>query len=130
MIEAGTRHNVVPDICRYVLDVRTNDCYGNEDMLKMLRSVCQAHLVPRSTRLHPSSLDPGHFFMQAVRACKLKPFGSSTLSDMALIPFPAVKMGPGDSARSHTAGEYIRIDELEQGLETYCQFLNRLEPNN
>lgn len=128
MISAGTRHNVVPDICRYVVDVRSNDCYGNEEMLEMLRIVCKAELTPRSTRLRPSGLDPEHFFMQAVRDCKLEAFGSSTLSDMALIPFPAVKMGPGESARSHTAGEYILISEMEEGLETYCHFLEQLKP--
>jgi len=127
MISAGTRHNVVPDLCSYVVDVRSNDKYGNEHLLELIRSVCGAKLSPRSTRLRSSALDPEHFLMKAVRATGLKPFGSSTLSDMALIPFPSVKMGPGESSRSHTAGEYIRISELEQGVGAYCSFLNHME---
>ncbi len=127
MISAGNRHNVIPDVCRYVVDVRSNDCYSNEEMLAMVRSVCKAELSPRSTRLHPSGLAPEHFFMQAAHVCNMEPFGSSTLSDMALIPFPAVKMGPGESARSHTAGEYILISEMEEGIDTYCQFLEHIK---
>lgn len=124
MISAGTGHNVVPDLCRYVVDVRSNDRYGNERMLEMISGVCQASLVPRSTRLKPSILERDHLLMETIRACDLDPFGSSTLSDMALIPFPAVKMGPGDSARSHTAGEYILQSELEEGIAGYCEFLS------
>jgi acetylornithine deacetylase len=126
MISAGTRHNVVPDVCRYVVDVRSNDCYGNEALLEMIRSVCKAELTPRSTRLKPSGLDPEHPLMKAIQACHFEPFGSFTMSDMALIPFPAVKMGPGDSARSHTAGEYILISEMEEGIANYCQFLENI----
>lgn len=127
MISAGTRHNVVPDLCRYVVDVRSNDRYGNERLLEMIRSVCSGELIPRSTRLLSSGLDRDHFLMKAIRAAGLEPFGSSTLSDMALIPFPSLKMGPGESARSHTAGEYIKISELEQGVEAYCHFLQHIE---
>lgn len=127
MISAGTRHNVVPDLCRYVVDVRSNDRYGNEILLEMIRSVCTAELTPRSTRLRSSGLDPHHSLMKAIEAAGLEPFGSSTLSDMALIPFPAVKMGPGESSRSHTAGEFIRKSELDKGVEAYCRFLQHLE---
>lgn len=127
LISAGTSHNVVPDVCRFVVDVRSNDQYGNETMLELIRMVCEADLVPRSTRLKPSGLPEDHFLMKTIRKSNLKPFGSSTLSDMALIPYPAVKMGPGDSARSHTAGEYILKSELENAVEGYCQFLNNLK---
>ena len=127
MISAGTGHNVVPDLCSYVVDVRSNDQYGNELLLEEIRSVCRAKLIPRSTRLRSSGLDPEHFLMKAIQAAGLEPFGSSTLSDMALIPLPSIKMGPGKSSRSHTAGEYIRISELEQGVETYCRFLEHME---
>ena len=127
MISAGTGHNVVPDLCSYVVDVRSNDQYGNERLLALIRSVCSAMLIPRSTRLHSSGLDPEHFLMKTILTAGLDPFGSSTLSDMALIPFPAIKMGPGESSRSHTAGEFIRISELEQGVETYCSFLEHME---
>ena len=127
MISAGSHHNVVPDLCRYVVDVRSNDRYGNERLLGMIRSVCSAELTPRSTRLHSSGLDDDHFLMKAIQAAGFEPFGSSTLSDMALIPFPAVKMGPGESSRSHTAGEYILKSELEQGVAAYCRFLKHFE---
>jgi acetylornithine deacetylase len=127
MISAGTGHNVVPDLCSYVVDVRSNDQYGNERLLALIRSVCSAKLIPRSTRLHSSGLDPEHFLMKTIHTAGLEPFGSSTLSDMALIPFPAIKMGPGESSRSHTAGEFIRISELEQGVLTYCSFLEHME---
>ncbi len=127
MIEAGTKHNVVPDVCRYVVDVRSNDRYDNNAMLEVIRSVCQAELVPRSTRLQPSGLNRDHFLMKTVEACGMIPFGSSTLSDMALIPFPSIKLGPGDSARSHTAGEYILKSEMEAGIERYCLLLNNLK---
>jgi len=127
MISAGTRHNVIPDLCSYVVDVRSNDQYGNERLLEEIRSVCRAKLSPRSTRLRSSGLDPEHFLMKAIHLAELEPFGSSTLSDMALIPFPAIKMGPGESSRSHTAGEFIRISELEQGIAIYCRFLELLE---
>ena len=127
MIEAGTGHNVIPDICRFVVDVRSNDQYSNETMLEILRSGCAADLVPRSTRLKPSGLENDHILMQAIRSCRFKPFGSSTLSDMALIPFPSVKMGPGDSARSHTAGEFIRISEMDEGVKLYCRFLETMK---
>ncbi|MEA3460953.1 MAG: M20/M25/M40 family metallo-hydrolase [Bacteroidota bacterium] len=127
MISAGTRHNVVPDRCSYVVDVRSNDRYGNERLLEMIRSACKAELIPRSTRLRSSGLDSNHFLMKAILDAGLEPMGSSTLSDMALIPFPSIKMGPGDSARSHTAGEYIKKSELEQGVSTYCRFLESIE---
>jgi acetylornithine deacetylase len=127
MISAGTRHNVVPDLCRYVVDVRSNDLYGNEDLLDMIQSVCKAKLTPRSTRLKSSGIHRDHFLMKAIHAAGLEPFGSSTLSDMALISVPAVKMGPGESSRSHTAGEYILKTELTEGVAGYCHFLDHLE---
>ncbi|MEN8157663.1 MAG: M20/M25/M40 family metallo-hydrolase [Bacteroidota bacterium] len=126
MITAGTGHNVVPDICRFVVDVRSNDRYSNNRMLELISAACDSELVPRSTRLKSSSLGKDHLLMKAIRKCALQPFGSSTLSDMALIPYPAVKMGPGDSARSHTAGEYILESELEAGVQGYCEFLSTL----
>jgi len=127
MIAAGTSHNVVPDLCSYVVDVRSNDHYGNERLLEMIRSVCRGSLTPRSMRLKSSVLDNDHPLMNAIRNTGLEPIGSSTLSDMALIPFPAVKMGPGDSSRSHTAGEYILKKELDQGVADYCRFLENIE---
>jgi len=126
LISAGTGHNVVPDQCKFVVDVRSNDRYGNEHMLEIITGVCKGKIVPRSTRLKPSMLQNDHLLMEAIRITGLEPFGSSTLSDMALIPFPALKMGPGNSARSHTAGEYILESELDIGVSGYCNFLNTL----
>ena len=126
MIASGTKHNVVPDECRFVVDVRSNDIYSNRDILDMLKSKCQGQLAPRSMRLNASSLPEDHFLHEAIRASGLTPFGSQTLSDMAVIPWPAIKMGPGDSARSHTADEYISIDEIEQGVEGYIGFVNTI----
>ncbi len=127
LISAGTGHNVVPDLCTFIVDVRSNDRYGNERMLDMISYVCQSKVKARSTRLRPSILPHDHLFMQAIRDCDLIPFGSSTLSDMALIPFPSIKMGPGNSARSHTAGEYILESELDQGVKGYCDFLETIQ---
>jgi len=127
MIKGGTKHNVIPDVCSYVMDVRSNDRYSNIDLLKMIRECCHAELTPRSTRLTSSGLNRDHILMQAVEACGLKAFGSSTLSDMALFPFPALKMGPGDSARSHTAGEFILPGEMEQGIAGYRKYIKALE---
>lgn len=126
LISAGTGHNVVPDLCTFIVDVRSNDRYGNERMLEMISSVCQAEVLPRSTRLKPSMLPDDHLLMKAIQSSELLPFGSSTLSDMALIPFPSIKMGPGESARSHTAGEYILESELDGGVKGYCDFLEIL----
>lgn len=126
MIEGGTKHNVVPDSCRYVVDVRSNDRYENEKILAMLKERCKATLVPRSTRLKPSRLNRDHFLMEAIASLGLSPFGSSTLSDMALVPFPAVKMGPGESSRSHAAEEYVLIRELDHGVKLYKEFLQAI----
>ena len=123
MITAGTSHNVVPDLCTYVVDVRSNDRYKNREMLDVIRKVCLAELTPRSTRLEPSFLDTDHFFMEAIQRCELRPYGSSTLSDMALIPFPAMKMGPGDPVRSHTAEEFILTGEINAGISGYRRLL-------
>ncbi len=126
-IEAGTQHNVVPDSCRFVVDVRTNECYGNEELLSLIRSEVACEVTPRSTRLNSSRLDPAHPIVQRAISMGLTPFGSPTLSDQALIPFPSLKLGPGDSARSHTADEYICLTELEAGLQTYIALLEGLE---
>jgi len=126
MISAGTGHNVVPDLCRFVVDVRSNDQYGNEELLELICQGSRARLTPRSTRLKPSRLPEAHPMMQVIRDLNLGAFGSSTMSDMALIPFPAVKMGPGHSQRSHTAGEFIREDELSQGIALYREFIIHL----
>jgi len=123
LIEAGERHNVVPDSCKYTIDVRSNDQYGNQELLDILKQTCQASLGPRSMRLNSSCLPEGHFLYRAIQQTGLVPFGSLTLSDMAVLPYPAVKMGPGHSSRSHTANEFVHIAEIENGADVYVSFI-------
>ena len=130
-IKAGHQHNVVPDRCDYVIDVRTNEHYTNAEVLEYLQVHTQSILVPRSLRLNPSGIPEDHPLVAAGIAQGMSVFGSPTLSDQALCPFPTVKIGPGDSARSHTADEYIKTEEITQGisryitlLETYAERLN------
>ena len=128
-IEAGSQHNVVPDRCRFVVDVRTTDAYANEETVRLLRAAASGHttLTPRSTRLQPSGLSPRHpLYRAAVEGLGLRPYGSPTLSDQALMPFPTLKLGPGDSARSHTAGEHIYRREVERGVGVYKGLLRGL----
>lgn len=125
-IEAGSQHNVVPDECRFVVDVRTNEFYPNEKALKIIREHVSAEVIPRSTRLNSSRLNPDHPIVKRATGMGLIPYGSPTLSDQALIPFPSLKLGPGDSARSHTADEYIRLSEIQSGLHTYIELLTDL----
>lgn len=131
IIQAGSQHNVVPDLCTYTLDVRVTDAYSLEEAFEELNSVLQADLKPRSLRLNSSRIDPGHKILQAAERMGLKLFGSPTLSDQALIPYPSVKIGPGDSARSHTPDEFIYLKEIEKGVEFYIQLLTTyFEPEN
>ena len=125
-IEAGTQHNVVPDTCRFVVDIRTTDAYTNEQTVAILRAALRSEIAPRSTRLRASALGADHPLVRAARAAGRGTFVSPTLSDRALMPFPALKMGPGDSARSHTADEYVLLDEIEAGIAGYRTFIERL----
>lgn len=124
-IEAGTQHNVVPDLCRIVVDVRTTDAYTNEQTLELIRgAVPDCVLEPRSLRLRPSSVPVGHPVVQRLAFAGKEPFGSPTLSDQALMPFLSVKVGPGDSARSHTADEFIYADEIREAIQMYVTVLD------
>ena len=123
MINAGTQHNVVPDQCSFVVDVRTTDAYSNEDTLALLQLQVQSELNPRSTRLQPSFLPEGHIIRKAADKLGLEQYGSPTLSDQALMSFPTCKMGPGDSARSHTPDEFIYLDDIRAGLAGYQELL-------
>ena len=127
MINAGTQHNVVPDKCTFVVDVRTNEFYTNE---RLYESICQqvkCEVKARSFRLNSSSLPLDHPFLQRTAMMDLKPFGSPTLSDQALMPFPSVKIGPGQSSRSHTADEYIGLMEIREAIQMYVTLLNQLK---
>ena len=117
MIQAGTQHNVVPDTCTFVVDIRSNGLYANEDILRVLQPMVQSTLTARSTRLNATSTDLELPIVKRAQALGIELFGSPTLSNMALLSCPKVKFGPGDSARSHTADEYIHIDEIEQAIK-------------
>lgn len=125
MVESGTQHNVVPDRMHFVIDVRTNEYYQNEYVLAFLqRHMKRCRLEARSTRLHSSSISQEHPLVKRCVELGLTPFGSPTLSDQALMPFPSLKLGPGQSERSHSADEFICLSELEQALDIYKQLLN------
>ena len=123
MVNAGTQHNVVPDTCTFVVDVRANECYTNEEILEHIRQHVSCDVAPRSTRLHSSRISPTHPLVRAAMAQGRTPFGSPTLSDQALMRFPSFKMGPGNSARSHTAEEYVCISELREAIEIYFKMI-------
>jgi len=126
-IEAGAQHNVVPDSCRFVIDVRTNEFYSNDEAFQVIAGLIGSEVRPRSFRLNSSGISPGHPLVKRAVEMGLSTYGSPTTSDQAVIPYPSVKMGPGDSARSHTANEYILISEIEGGIETYIRLLEGLK---
>lgn len=124
-IQGGKQHNIVPDTCSYVIDVRTTEAYSNEAIFSFLQEQLKAQLKARSFRLQPSSINANHAFVAGGQALGLTSFGSATLSDQALMPFPSLKIGPGDSTRSHTANEYIHLEEIQNGIRTYIQLLSQ-----
>lgn len=126
-IQAGTQHNVVPDECRFVIDIRSTDCYTNAEILEMLKKELEIELVPRSLRLNPSGIVHTHPLVKAGLAIGLKAVGSPTLSDQALMSFPTIKLGCGDSARSHTADEFIYAGQIEEGIKTYIRLIRQLK---
>ena len=124
MVNAGTQHNVVPDKCTFVVDIRSNECYSNEELFAEIQKHIHSHAEARSFRLNSSHIDTDHPFVQRAVRLERIPFGSPTLSDQALMPFPSVKMGPGRSSRSHTADEYILLKEIEEAISIYLQLLD------
>lgn len=125
IIQSGNQHNVVPDLCHYTLDVRVTDAYTLEEALIELKNVLKAELQPRSLRLNSSRVPDGHRILEVGEKLKIKKYGSPTLSDQALIPYPSVKIGPGDSARSHTADEFIYLNEIKEGIRGYIKILEK-----
>lgn len=123
-INAGTQHNVIPDSCSFVVDVRSNECYSNSRLLDIINEHTISDVTPRSLRLNSSSIPASHPLVQRAVELGLKPFGSPTLSNQALLNIPTLKIGPGDSTRSHTANEYILISEIEQGMDIYLKLLD------
>lgn len=129
MLNAGTQHNVVPDTCNAVIDVRTNELYENEEIYDIIRSHVRSELKVRSFRLRSSGIPIGHPLVQRCLSMGMTPFGSPTLSDQALMPFPSLKLGPGQSSRSHSANEYICLSEIKEAIEKYIQLLDGLNLN-
>ena len=124
IVNAGTQHNVIPDTCTFTIDVRSNECYTNEEIFAFFQEHLTSELKARSFRLSSSKIDVEHPFVQACIKEGLKPFGSPTLSDQALMRFPSLKLGPGESSRSHTADEYIKISEIDHAISLYTKLLS------
>ena len=122
----GTQHNVIPAECTFTIDVRSNELHSNEELLALISSQLQGDCHARSTRLQSSSIAMTHPLVQRAVAQGRTPFGSPTLSDQSLMRFPTMKMGPGDSRRSHTADEYIEIAEIEDAIAVYLNLLDGL----
>ncbi|MGY4383257.1 acetylornithine deacetylase [Pedobacter sp. UYP24] len=123
IINAGSQHNVVPATCSFTVDVRVTDSYTNEEVLKIIRTNVDCEVKPRSIRLKPSSIDKAHPLVQAGIALGRTTYGSPTTSDQALLSIPSVKVGPGDSGRSHMADEFIFVDEVAEGIALYIAML-------
>jgi acetylornithine deacetylase len=126
IIQAGKQHNVVPDECHFTVDVRTTDQYSNEEVLNIIKTHIKSEVKPRSVRLKPSFISPDHSIVKAGIALGRKTYGSPTTSDQALLTIPSLKMGPGDSARSHTADEFVFIHEMEEGIDLYVKMLKKV----
>lgn len=127
VINAGTQHNVVPDECRMVVDVRTNELYTNEEVFDFIRRHLHSDVKARSFRLHSSGIPLDHPVVKKCVEMGMTPFGSPTLSDQALMPFSSIKLGPGESMRSHSADEFIRISEIGNAIEVYSRLLSELD---
>ncbi|WP_256002969.1 M20 family metallo-hydrolase [Pedobacter deserti] len=123
IINAGSQHNVVPATCTFTVDVRVTDAYTNEEVLKIIRNNVDCDVKPRSIRLKPSSIDKDHPLVRSGIALGRTTYGSPTTSDQALLSIPSVKVGPGDSGRSHMADEFIYVDEISEGIDLYIRML-------
>lgn len=130
IIKSGTQHNVVPDRCEFTIDVRVTDVYRNEEALEIIKQNLYSEVTPRSVRLKPSSIDKNHPIVLSGLSLGRKTYVSPTTSDQALLDVPSLKIGPGDSARSHTADEYVHLTEIEEGIELYIKMLNNIVINS
>ncbi|MBI3501485.1 MAG: M20 family metallo-hydrolase [Bacteroidetes bacterium] len=126
IINSGSQHNVIPDICKFTVDVRTTEVHLNEVVLETIRANVKSKVTPRSTRLQPSGIDKNQLLVKTAKKLRIEIFGSATTSDMALWKVPAVKMGPGKSERSHTADEFIYLKEIEEGIKIYIKLLEEI----
>ncbi len=127
IINGGRQHNVVPDECSFTVDVRSNGLYTNEEILETMKAGLESEVRARSTRLRASSIEGDHPLALAAARLGIETFGSETLSDMALMPWPSVKIGPGDGRRSHTADEYVRVEEIERAIPLYAGLVGELD---
>lgn len=126
-VEAGTQHNVVPAECRFMVDVRVNECYQNKELLAEICDAVECDVKPRSTHLNSSAIALDHPAVERLVEMGRVPFGSPTMSNQAVMPFTTLKLGPGDSARSHTADEYILLSEIAEAMELYYALLDNLK---
>ena len=124
VVNAGTQHNVIPDKCTMLVDIRTNEFYDNEEVYELIRQHLKSEVKAHSFRLKSSRIDPEHPLIRKCIAMGMKPFGSPTLSDQALMHFPSFKLGPGESSRSHSANEFIRISEIRDAIAKYETLLD------
>lgn len=127
VINSGTQHNVVPDRCTFTVDVRSNECYTNRDLYEAICRHVRSHVQARSFRLNSSCIDAAHPLVRSAVALGLRPFGSPTLSDQSLLSCPSLKMGPGESSRSHTADEFVAEQEICEAIPLYLSLLDGLK---
>lgn len=125
-INAGTLHNVVPAECKFMVDIRVNECYSNAEVFETIKKQVKSDVIPRSFSLNSSSIDENHAIVIRCVKLGLTTYGSPTTSNQAVIPYTSLKIGPGDSARSHTANEYIYVDEIARGIDTFVALLDGL----
>ena len=125
VVNSGTQHNVIPDECKMIVDVRTNENYDNEEVFRFIDEHTKSDCKARSYHLRSSKISLDHPLVKRCVAMGKKPFGSPTLSDQALMPWESFKLGPGESSRSHSADEFIRISEIRDAIETYIQLINK-----
>ncbi|HEY2726254.1 MAG TPA: M20 family metallo-hydrolase [Parafilimonas sp.] len=126
IINAGSQHNVVPSECKFTIDIRVNELYDFDEVISIIKQNIQSEIAPRSLRLRSTNIELSHPLVKSGLQLNRSYYGSPTTSDKALMPFPALKIGPGDSARSHTADEFIFVDEIKEGIALYIQLLNKV----
>lgn len=126
MIQAGQAHNQVPPECHFTVDIRVTDSYSLEEMLAIVKQHVKCEITPRSLRLRSSGIDENHPLIASAKKLGKKLYGSPTTSDQALIPVSSIKMGPGDSARSHSADEFIYLREIREGIEAYISLIENI----
>jgi len=126
-VQAGTQHNVIPGECKFTVDIRTNELYTNEALFEAISGACGAEVRARSFRLGSSRISTEHPVVQRAIELGMRPFGSPTLSDQTFMRFPSMKIGPGESARSHTADEFIFLPEIDGAIDRYLALLSNIK---